>query len=607
MGVYVPVSAVFPDVHADFETLSSIVRGLSRTDTLFWCARLNLILSNPENPNGTCKQQYAIDLFFDSEEVGRINQFASKHGGADNVHVFLRAQLLELARWTCLLAVDHVDDGVTFENRSVRHRFAQAAMIASDLWAERVYQDKVVSTGNQLEDRRRAISAFRESVSANRQAVELMQVLARGVSIYRESFQRGYRSASDDFFETTGLTLDRYMTCLSLLTIHFARIDPANAEKNSGGFRLEAILSGLSPDLAASMDRFIHLESQTADELREALWPGRNRDNRLTGIEPFDLKPLRERPLLRTTDGRVIILDTVFFSDQASVGPLFTLVKAVCRRGGAVNSIFGAFGSAFESYVNWLLRGMYPAPSPPLLDRLVLNPHAITSAGNDVEVADALLLDIADAVFFEAKGIFVREDVAHAETIDAYLSELRKKLGVGPGSRNDRASKGAGQLARHIGGIAVNEVTLMLAESDWRPIRTVYPVLVVYDVTLNSHGHAEFFEAEFREALQPEEMFRNGYMKKGGLTVAPLIVMTIEDLEGLESSVQNFRLLDLLREYASTSHGGVRVSLHDFMALVQQRYRFIHSKQLAERAYAQLEEIWRKTFPDVPMPDEKGH
>ncbi len=112
----------------------------------------------------------------------------------------------------------------------------QAALIASDIWSTRTYGGKFLSTENVLEGRRHALAAIRQGVSANTLAVELMPVLARGVSIYRESFQRGYKDADSEFRAATGLSLDQYMACIYALIIHFARVDPQNAEKNPGAF-----------------------------------------------------------------------------------------------------------------------------------------------------------------------------------------------------------------------------------------------------------------------------------------------------------------------------------------------------------------------------------
>ncbi len=245
---------------------------------------------------------------------------------------------------------------------------------------------------------------------------------------------------------------------------------------------------------------------------------------------------------------------------------------------------------------------MYPS-NPLLPDRLSCNPHGKTSSGAKVEIADACLNDVIEAVLFETKAAFVREDAGQEDSIDVYLNELRKKYGVTVGSAKDRGVKGVGQLARSIRRIAARE--LVPADLDWERVRCVFPVLVVYDVSLSSPGHAEFFDEEFARALESEDVASGGYMQKGSLTVAPLTVMTIEDLENLESSVQSFRLIDILRDYASTARGGIRMSLRDFMVSSQKKYRLIYSKELADRAIKVLEETGRMMFPGITFSDER--
>jgi len=85
----IPVSKVFSDTSSDFETFKSLLTKLSLTDTLIWCARLNLIVSNPLTEY-KAKQQYGLDIFFNAEEIQRINLFVREYGGIDRVAVFFR-------------------------------------------------------------------------------------------------------------------------------------------------------------------------------------------------------------------------------------------------------------------------------------------------------------------------------------------------------------------------------------------------------------------------------------------------------------------------------------------------------------------------------------
>jgi hypothetical protein len=79
-------------------------------------------------------------------------------------------------------------------------------------------------------------------------------------------------------------------------------------------------------------------------------------------------------------------------------------------------------------------------------------------------------------------------------------------------------------------------------------------------------GHVEFLGPAFVAALKPDNVEPDGSMIVDRFQVAPLTIMTIEDLEA----------------------AGARPSLHDFMASVQDRYRFMHSREVASIAHEQL-------------------
>jgi hypothetical protein len=586
---FVPMSEIFPKQGDDFASFCSLVRTLSRTDTLLWCARLSLILSNPHDENERGKQQYAVAHFFDSEAIGRLNRFLQKH---PNARVFFREQLLELIRWTSLLAGDLPGDGDTYENPDMRRRFAMAVLMAGDLWGRRVYRDGLPLTDDRLVDRRRAIVALRDGVVMT--APDIMRVLVRSDAFYRGAFQSGYAEAEAEFLAATRLTMDEYMTCVRNLLIHYAHISPEVVTRAKwGGIQIGPFREAMPASMQQAFDRYLELESQTADELRAGLW-GDRRASDVSESEPFDARPLRERPILRTADGRgAIILDHVFYADKASVGPLFALVKALDESGksGRINEVFEAFGHAFERYINELLRSMYPS-SPILPARLICNPHGTMSGGGEVEIADACLNDLREAVLFESKGVFV-PDNATQET-ETYLVALRKKYGAHGGRQ-----RGAAQLGRWLNGLATG--TVAPVGQDWTQVQLVYPVLVVHDARMDRPGHAEFLDEEFAKALGPDATMASGYMRKGRFTVAPMTTMTIADLELLESSVDHVRLTDLLRDYAQSGHGGIRESLHDYLAFAKDRYTLSLSK-LRARASSLLEEAHKSMFPNIPIP-----
>ena len=180
VSVYVPISVVFPHINSEIKTFRSILAGLSRTDTLFWCARLNLVLSTKFDVDSIERQKFGLNQFFSRSEIRAISDFIVSNGGIERVKVFFRGQLLELFRWVALYCIDHPGDGDTYEDPDVRRKFGQAALIASDIWNKRVFEDKFSLEGGIELARKRALGPIRQSMEATKSSQELAQTLGRG-------------------------------------------------------------------------------------------------------------------------------------------------------------------------------------------------------------------------------------------------------------------------------------------------------------------------------------------------------------------------------------------------------------------------------------------
>jgi hypothetical protein len=75
------VGEVFPGVDGDERSLIATLATLSRDDTLFHCARLNIIVSGPGDFDVKPRQEQAIAFACNSDQLARINAFAKRHGG----------------------------------------------------------------------------------------------------------------------------------------------------------------------------------------------------------------------------------------------------------------------------------------------------------------------------------------------------------------------------------------------------------------------------------------------------------------------------------------------------------------------------------------------
>lgn len=583
VGVYAPVSSIFPDIQGGFEIFRKLLHDLSRTDTIFWCSRLNLVISNPD-VNYITGQQFGLNQFLTTEEINAVNAFALSHGGAKGVKVFFRGQLLEFVRWAIFYCHDYPGDGTTFENPEVRRKFAQAALIASDVWAKRVFGSRFSMEGGVNIARERALGAIRKSIEATSSAPDLSKSLGRGWTLFKDYFPCYYEPFEDEFSSSTGLSVEQYYICLSAIITSY--MTPTRDSRIFDSNKL-----GDSTPYRDVLQKYLTLESQTAEELRDALWGQTENISSDDDAPSYDYRPLREKPIFRAGDGRAIILDPLFYGEKASVGPLFFLVKG--KSDGKANEIFGAFGKAFESYSCDVLRRMFPNIPGVLTQRLSCNMNSTDQAGNAVEI-DACLNDVTEIILFEMKAVWIREDEILAEDYERYLQHLRKKYGVTEGTSQDRKVKGVGQLAR---------LVKMLASKEWlgqnqefSQVQLIYPVLVVHDPFLAAPIYGDFLASELKRSVAPDAELQSGELKKGQLRIAPLIVMTVEDLENLETSVEHFGLRDLLADYSRSCPDRL-VSLHNFIAFSKYSGQIYHNRSVAAKGLEILRKTQEAVFP----------
>ena len=285
----------------------------------------------------------------------------------------------------------------------------------------------------------------------------------------------------------------------------------------------------------AKFQQFLQSSAQDAAGLASGLWQD---------FDAIGFKAVRERPILLTSSGQCIVLDPMFFIDYFIVSPLFKVLD----RSRPANEVFGAFGGAFEDYAVSILKRCYPE-RPLLVKRLYAD--VLHREVNPAFQVDALINDGNELVIMEMKASFIREDSLLSPDPEAFLKELRKRYAV-TGDPNDR-EVGVAQLARCVRAIMFDRWGG--ADIDQRQLKRIFPVLVVHDERLGSPGIGVFLNRIFGELLGDVGI---------RIQVAPLTVMTIHDLENIESS-ETFDLRELLTAYAARSDGGM-ISMHNFMA-----------------------------------------
>ncbi len=494
---------------------------------------------------------------------------------------------MELIRWVCLVCADHPDDSYTFRKFEARETFAQVLLMSNELWEQRVY-GKSAFEGESIDEKRtNSLGLFRRSLMETRYHPQQADVIARGAKLFSEIYPTFYADFASEFFNRTGLSLHDYYVCLLAIMTNYMN-SPAKTDiggKNDSGIFSQKIIQDSAPHTLELFEKFFSLLSITPEELTVSLWRGTGEEPREVGGQ-FSLKPLRERPILKAADGRMIILDPVFFAEKASVGPLFHLMDAGTPKKTS-SALFTAFGHAFEVYVGMVLQHVYPDPGPYLAKRL----HADVreTKNNAIQVADFIVDDVSEIVIIEAKSTRLQDDKMSQNNPEIFVEHLRTRLG------GETEDQGYNQLARSIHRISAQE---------WHPVgidltktRRIYPILLVHDDLLGAPLFGNFLAGEFKYQLQPDSLDRAGWMTKGRFSVAPLIVMTVDDLERLETSLRKFRLVDLLNAYSAEVPDRL-VSLNNFLAANPDKFPLYRSESLASSTKAILEESIRRIFPD---------
>ncbi len=512
LGTMVDYAAISGGIAGDPATIVALLALLNREDALYHCARVSTAATGFDLGYPPLERQRAlVTHYFSKDQIELINRFAVSHGGVSKVAVFFRGQLLELARWVSRYCGDRTSGGATFESADVRHAFAAAAVIASDLWNRRIYGDKLAPIDDGDEQLRRALGPFRKGMEESGQADHPGTAMGRGWLIFTRFLPAHLPDFPRLFAERTGLTIEQYFTCAVALMLY-------TFPKNEGGpaFNTDHVAAGTP--VKGMFDRFLALRGQTPDELETTLWDkfGAN-----------DYKGLRMRPILNFSQKRSVILDADFYTEGVAVSPLFDVLTMDNHK-----LVLGKFGNAFEDYILEYLREMFPS-RPGLVDRLTTNVKGQNGNGQKFE-CDAILNDGPEVFVAEIKASWIREDSILTEDPGDFEQQLLSRYGL-----KDGEHKGVAQLARSIGAVIRGEWTG--PNKELTAARTLYPVLVVHDERLSYPGTTAFLNKEFRRCLGDVP---------AGKRVESVIILTVADIENLASSVENFGFAEMVRDYA---------------------------------------------------------
>ena len=322
--------------------------------------------------------------------------------------------------------------------------------------------------------RRKAMPEIRASLEENSIGTLPHLALGRGELLWSKYMPSSWTESLELFSTATGLSVQEYYRVFAAIMTRHVDIRPQNLTSDTitaGLFdsnvwnqfgEINESFRRLLSNLSIPIERLVQLAS--GDD-RNAY-----------------LQQLRSNPILRTKDGRYIILDAVFFTAQAAVGPLFAIAAVTRNRGPRSNECFLHFGEAFESYVSDLVSNRYPN-SPLLAERSF---HAMQLRHGKKIVGDidvAIVTGAREICLFETKAVFV--PAVALNNVDEYHAAIRSKY-----SLNAKHPKGVGQLGQIVRLLADNKLDGL--PDALREVRKIETVLMVYDKTLDAPGHPAF-------------------------------------------------------------------------------------------------------------------
>jgi len=341
----------------------------------------------------------------------------------------------------------------------------------------------------------------------------------------------------------------------------------------------DATTLGHDTEYADVYRTYRNLQVWSTDDLRARWWPANHVPDTLDEIPGLSLRPLRDKPMIALSDGRGAIPDSILLADSVTAGPLFHLLRVKEE-----NEVFGAFGDAFEEYAGDILSEMFPAGAG-LHQTLYRKVPCSDVDGREFEI-DACLDYIDRLVLIEAKAVFIPDKSVVECDEAAFRAELKEKYLYG------ERPVGVGQLVRAVRSLAARAWRGLNPDST---VRLVYPVLVVHDRLLQEPLVTEFLADLLVSELGAERVPSSWQWRVDGLRFAPLTIVTIDDLENLESS-GGIDFLQLLEAY-SVAVPNRRGSLHDFIASSGEFKRELRINQtLAQAAKSFLDDCIRRVF-----------
>lgn len=254
---------------------------------------------------------------------------------------------------------------------------------------------------------------------------------------------------------------------------------------------------------------FLRNRSISLDGLRQEITQRKpwERDHCIDMIESdvfaTDFLAFRKHPIIDLENGKHLIIDIQFVAEMLFTGLFFEIFFSLDPEHR--EDFLSLWGRLFELYLWGLLEDFYPPQAEILRTDVKFGKGQI----------DALLDFGTYVVVLEFKFFLLLHDVKYSRDRDRFAQELRLKL-----VENEKGQpKALRQLAQAVQAIRTGKVRTALNQD-----KPVYPVVIVYESSLESFGINSFLNSEFQTIHTATD---------GDAYVRPLTVMSVQELETL--------------------------------------------------------------------------
>jgi len=487
------------------EDLVSFLKTLGKEKTLALLTQMGFILHN-EKASDAVVQRYLAMQFLDLEDLSKIDGGIRRLKPDNNgvLVLFSELQVLNLMKLVILHGTDDNDKDYTAEERLTLGR---CCLMMNNLLmrplpkrtnentdeVRRMIRDELLRNGL-FQYRERFASAFVR-------ARELFLIIPETLKDHPEFF-----NIPAAFGKTAGMTLDEFLTAGYTIWAWWRGITMATLEGsehfviNRKTFFTETVRQKLCENvmeqLCLSLEEYkavLENERSCSDDA----WHFRYTN---MTIEHF--------PLVRSGD--IIICLHMKALERMLTSNIFYVINNSLPENQR-HRFRTFFGRVFEAYVRSILKRS-------LEKRCVMQ----TYGASGKEAGEAILVYPRTLILIEAKSSRLSPPVFTLGDFENYKASLRKIVVAG-----------ARQIQRVIDDFQAGEFVMEGVKRD--NIGRFYPVIV----TVHALPQEAFLRAEIDNLLREENVLQNS-------SVAPVTLLSIEELESLEPLMNTFSLLEIL-------------------------------------------------------------